>query len=175
MAGIFSFKCHECHEVHEGSPSFSFMAPDNYFGLSETQRTDANIAELTEDVCRLQLNDHTDYFVRVCLGIPIHGVDEPFTWGIWVSLSADSLERYLTTWNKSGISDVYFGWLCNQLPLYSNTLHLKTRVHPLSNGQRPWLEIEPTNHPLARDFHDGITIARAQEMAELLMHAPATA
>jgi hypothetical protein len=43
-------------------------------------------------------------------------------------------------------------------------------VHPRSGGIRPWLELEQTDHPLSIDFHNGITIARAQEIAEYAMH-----
>jgi hypothetical protein len=37
-------------------------------------------------------------------------------------------------------------------------------------GNRPYLELEATEHPLSQDFHNGLTIARAQEIAEHAMH-----
>jgi hypothetical protein len=37
-------------------------------------------------------------------------------------------------------------------------------------GQRPLVELEPTDHPLAVEQREGITIARVQEFAELLQH-----
>jgi hypothetical protein len=38
-------------------------------------------------------------FVRACLEIPIHGVSEPFLWGVWVSLSQKNFDRYVTTYD----------------------------------------------------------------------------
>jgi hypothetical protein len=168
MAGIFSYKCATCSEVHEGSPSYGFPFPWHYSTLSEDQRS--TIAKLSEDVCLIKDTDHTDCFIRVCLEVPIIGVDEPFLWGVWVSVSKDDFIRYNETWDDPAETDEYFGWLCTKLPLYPDTLALKTLVHPRSQGQRPSITLEPTDHPLSVDFRNGITIARAQEMAELLTH-----
>ena len=64
----------------------------------------------------------------------------------------------------------YFGWLSTALPLYPETLHLKTNVHTRPLGQRPFVELEPTGHPLAVEQREGITMARVQEIAEVLLH-----
>jgi hypothetical protein len=47
---------------------------------------------------------------------------------------------------------------------------LKTQVHPRSDGARPYIVLERTDHPLSVDFHEGISIQRAQEIAEAIMH-----
>ncbi|MDE2331983.1 MAG: DUF2199 domain-containing protein [Bradyrhizobium sp.] len=57
---------------------------------------------------------------------------------------------------------------------YPDTLGLNTLAHPKPNGQRPMITLEPTDHPLAVDFRDGLTIERAQQMAEQLMHRSPT-
>ena len=168
MASIFSFKCAKCGQLHEGAPSFGFDAPLQYSELRDAEK--AEIAELGADTCRITHPGQTDYFIRVCLEVPIHGYEEPFLWGVWVSLSADNFRRYLDTWDEPDESDCYFGWFCNRLPWYPDTLHLKTNVHPRAGGTRPWAELEPTEHPLARDFCEGISVARAQEIAEDVMH-----
>lgn len=41
-------------------------------------------------------------------------------------------------------------------------------LYPRSNGIRPFVELEPTDHPLAVEFRDGVTIERVQEIAEQL-------
>jgi hypothetical protein len=46
-----------------------------------------DLARLSQDVCIIKDTDHLDYFVRVCLEIPISGVDQPFLWGVWISVS----------------------------------------------------------------------------------------
>jgi hypothetical protein len=35
---------------------------------------------------------------------------------------------------------------------------------------RPRIELEPTEHPLAQDFRNGISVSKAQEIAESVMH-----
>jgi hypothetical protein len=108
--------------------------------------------------------------VRVCLELPIHGHAEPFVWGVWVSLSAENFARYRETWDAPDTADRYFGWFCNRLPGYPDTLNLKTLVHPRGEGLRPWIELEPGEHPLAIDQHEGLSMSRAQALAELVLH-----
>jgi hypothetical protein len=64
----------------------------------------------------------------------------------------------------------YFGWVSTTLPCYLDTLNLKAMVHTRPVGQRPYIELEPTDHPLAMEQRNGIDLARVQEIAELLMH-----
>lgn len=168
MAAIFAFKCSSCNKMHEGSPSFAYKAPWHYLQLSEDNQAKAT---LTSDTCIVTHNEGTDRFVRVVLEIPIHGVAEPFMWGVWVSLSQESFERYMDTWDEPDESDAYFGWFCNRLPFYPDTLSLKITVHPRKNGNRPYLGIERSGHPLAEHLYEGISIQQAQEIAECVLHA----
>ena len=91
-------------------------------------------------------------------------------WGVWVSLSQKSFDRYVETYDRPDTSESYFGWLCNYLPYYEKTYALKTRVHPREGNDRPFIVLEKTDHPLSVDFHEGISIGRAQEIAEAAMH-----
>ncbi|MGL9623950.1 DUF2199 domain-containing protein [Bradyrhizobium sp. U531] len=45
----------------------------------------------------------------------------------------------------------------SELPLYPRTENLKTRLH-LRNGFRPYIELEPTDHPLALEQRLGISV-----------------
>lgn len=169
MAGIFAFKCSSCEKIHEGSPSFGFKAPDPYLQQSAAVREQG---KLGSDLCYYQDVDGSHYFIRVVLEVPIHGVTEPFMWGVWVSLSAANYRRYVETFDTPVMTDRYFGWLCNKLPYYEDTYALKTKVHPRADGDRPFIELHESDpHPLAVDFHHGISIAKAQEIAESVMHA----
>lgn len=67
-------------------------------------------------------------------------------------------------------NDCYFGWFCNYLPYYERTYGLKAQVRPRSDGTRPYIFLEETDHPLSVDFHQGISIERAREIAEAVMH-----
>jgi len=167
MAGIFSFRCSCCGKIHEGSPSFGYKAPDTYL---EQPAEIKEAGALSGDLCQYEDEDGPHYFIRVCLEIPIHGVDQPFVWGVWVSLSKQSFDRYIETYDSPDTNDQYFGWLCNSLPFYPETFPMKTQVHPRGNNTRPYIELEENDHPLAIDFHNGITISRAQEIAEIAAH-----
>ena len=172
VAGIFAFTCQCCGERHEGSPSFGCHAPLAYEQLSAAEREAR--AKLTDDLCMIRHDDgHRDYFARVCLEIPIHGVEDPFMWSVWVSLGEASFKRYTDTWGEHDEADAYFGWLSNRLPHYPDTVNLRTNVHPRSGGVRPWLELEPTDHPLAVHAREGLTIEQAQRIAEEAMHGRA--
>ncbi len=115
------------------------------------------------------------FFVRGRLVIPVTDAvpGTEFDWGVWVSLSRDSFTRALSLSATAGREreQPYFGWLSTELPLYQpSTLSLKTRVHTQAVGQRPLIELEPTDHPLAAEQRAGITLARVQEIAETLLH-----
>lgn len=116
------------------------------------------------------------FFVRGRLVIPVTDAapGTEFDWGVWVSLSRDNFARALSLWTTTGREreQPYFGWLSTELPLYQpSTLSLKTHVHTQPVGQRPLIELEPTDHPLAVEQRTGIMLARVQEIAETLLHA----
>lgn len=169
MAGLFAYTCTCCGERHEGSPSFSSMAPFHYDCVPAALRD--RIATLTSDTCVLSHDDgKVDRFIRVVLELPIHGAAEPFTWGVWVSLSEASFARYTAAFGDNDTGDVYFGWFATRLPCYPDTINLKTHVHPRPGGQRPWLELDTTDHPLAVHQREGLTADEAQAIAEAVMH-----
>lgn len=100
----------------------------------------------------------------------------PFVWDVWVSLSETNFKRASDRWHDPNRTEEppYFGWLCNNLPGFPETLSLKTNVHTRPLGIRPFIELEPTEHPLAVEQRDGITMARVIEIAETAMHHNAT-
>lgn len=169
MAGIFAYTCSCCDQVHEGSPSFGYKTPYYYASLSEEeQRT---IARCSGDLCTIERPEGNEYFIRCVLEIPIHGVEEPFTWGVWASLSEKSFKRYEETYDDPQDGDVFFGWFANGLPFYPQTLSLPSDVVVRPGGKRPYIRLHgDRDHPLVHDQRDGISIARAQEIAEAVMH-----
>jgi hypothetical protein len=115
------------------------------------------------------------FFVRGRLVIPVTDAapGTEFDWGVWVSLNRGNFTRALSLWTTAGREreQPYFGWLSTELPLYQPpALSLKTLVHTQAVGQRPLVELEPTDHPLAVEQRTGITLARVQEIAEMLLH-----
>tara|TARA_R110001592_G_scaffold343029_1_gene633216 strand:+ start:59236 stop:60090 length:855 start_codon:yes stop_codon:yes gene_type:complete len=167
MAGIFAFTCSCCGEVHEGSPSFAYRAPDPYLTQPEEVQS---AGELGTDLCRYTDEDGEHYFARTIIEVPIHGVDEPFLWGVWASLSLESFDHYIETSDQPEEGRSYFGWLSNNLPYYQDTFPLAVEVHPRPDGQRPFLVLHEVEHEFFDDFTNGITIEKAQRIAEIGMH-----
>jgi hypothetical protein len=57
----------------------------------------------------------------------------------------------------------YFGWLSTAIPEYPDTMYLKTIVHQRAVGERPSVELEATDHPLAVDQRNRISRERLRK------------
>lgn len=169
MAGVMSYLCQSCGGRHEGLPmSYGTDAPDYW---SPSFAGDES-STLEQELCVIK-REH--FFVRGRLVVPVTGRAEgmEFDWGVWVSVSRHNFVRALSLWTTPGREHEppYFGWLSTRLPLYQpSTLELKAHVHTQPVGQRPLVELGPTDHPLAVEQRTGITLARVQEIAETLRH-----
>ena len=145
--------------------SFGISAP--IYWLTEYEK-DKN-SELGQDLCIIK-NEH--FFIKGNVEIPIKDSNDFFAYTIWVSLSPENFQHAVKHWNdpKRDGSDPYFGWFSNRLIGYSDTINLKTHVHIRDIGIVPFIELEPTHHPLAIEQIEGITMARVKEIAELYLH-----
>ena len=165
------YYCATCGEYHPGPPlSYSTEAPHQWFAIPPEERDIR--AELTSDQCII---DGQHFFMRGQLELPIIDYSEPFVWGVWVSLSEENFWRATDLWDQVGRENEppYFGWLCTALPDYPDTLNLRSMLHTRSVGDRPCVELEPTDHPLAVEQKNGITINRVREIAETVLHQAA--
>ena len=157
---MIRFQCKSCGQWHEGMPTFGAYAPLYYYGIPEEEREAR--CRLGTDMC---IVDGEHFFVRGCLEIPVHGETEPFVWGVWVSLSKENFDRFVACFEADKRSHIgpFFGWLSAALPLYPDTENLKARAH-LRDGIRPYIELEPTDHPLAVEQRNGICAERVAEI-----------
>lgn len=164
---MFRFKCADCEEWHEGMPSFGTHAPSLYNSIPEPERQAR--CYLTSDTC---IVGDEFFFVRGCIEIPVIGADEPFIWGAWVSLSEKNFDEFASTLDKAERSEFgpYFGWLSTELLVYPSTQNLKTHLHIRDHGMRPLIELEPTDHPLAVEQRQGMTVERLGEIYAACMH-----
>lgn len=167
------FKCSCCGEMLDGPPlAWHFDAPDLWNSISPAERNQRG--ELSSDQCVI---DNQHFFVRGLVEIPVLDGDGPFAWGVWVSLSMANFERTTALWHDPNrINEpAYFGWFCNSIPGYPETLHLKTAVHSRDVEVRPYIELEASDHPLSVEQRNGITVARLQSIAEQMHHHNASA
>jgi hypothetical protein len=61
-------------------------------------------------------------------------------------------------------STIGSAWSTAGIALYPSTDGVKTKVHLRNGGARPWIELEPTDHPLAVEQREGISAARVAEI-----------
>ena len=161
------YVCTTCGKRQEGVPSLSIAAPLYYYSVPETER--ARRCRLDSDTCVV---DEEFFFIRGCLEVPILGAPDPFIWGLWVSLSRKNFDTFLRLYDEDRRSHEgpFFGWLSASLRGYPPTENLKTRVHLRDRGQRPFIELEPTEHPLAVEQRSGITVERAAMILSEHLH-----
>ena len=163
----FELTCSTCGEVHRGMPSFGTDAPQSYYAVPEEERESR--CELGTDDCVI---DGDSYFVRACVEIPVDGESEPFSWGVWVSLSEASFKQWIALFHEDKRSHIgpFFGWLNSWIKPYPDTMNIKTRVHLRDGGIRPLVELEPTEHPLAIEQREGISVQRVAEIYSQMVH-----
>lgn len=164
------FHCATCGEEHEGMPSFGAATPFSYNALPPEERETRG--DLGSDECVI---DEKQFFVRGCLEIPVHGSAEPFIWGVWVSVSEASFLQWIEYFDQEKRAHIgpFFGWLNTRLSPYPDTLNLKTMVHLRDDGIRPRIELEPTNHLLAIEQREGITLERLAQIHAMVVHSDA--
>jgi hypothetical protein len=154
-----TFHCSICGQFHDDLPDVGADKPDHWWGVPEEERGER--VQLTSDTCVI---DNEDYFIRGVIDIPIHGRSQPFGFGVWVSQKRENFFTYLNNPDSADIGP-FFGWLCTRIAYYpESTLLLKTRAHFRCGGLRPRIEVQPTDHALAIDQQEGITLAKAWEI-----------
>ena len=160
------FYCQKCGQFHEELP-LSFAAPAPFNRSDELIKEENSF--LGTDICVIR---GQEFYIRGNVEIPIVESDSVFAYSIWVSLSFASYSHVTENWTNLERSqhEGYFGWFSCRLPGYPETINLKTHVHIRNLGVVPYIELEPTNHPLAIEQRTGISMGRVQEIAEINLH-----
>ena len=162
------YRCHSCGQLHAGPPlSYAVEAPDRWYSLSEEDRQIH--AVLSSDQCII---NNAYFYIVGNIDIPLIDAEGVFSWSVWLSLSKADFQQTSKLWKKRRreAAPPYPGRLSTQLFVYPDTLNLKTRVHTRPVGQRPYVEIESIDHPLAVEQRQGITLERVQFFAERILH-----
>ena len=181
LAGL-RWKCGSCEEWHSG-PCLDFGFSEPYYWGTDHAKTSrwTNLIPreikkpsktfLDSDYC--SVNDES-FFVRGLIHLPIIGAAETFRWGVWGSLSRTSFETLLKMDHNPKRVELppMFSWLSSKFPEYPDTLNLKMYAHIREPGLCPSFRLEPTDHPLAQEYHHGITPERVREI--MLSRLPAT-
>ena len=155
-----TFNCTTCGGVHEGLPHLGFRWPDPYFAVPEVERDTRVVG--TTDTCVI---DDEAFYIRGVILIPIIDAQDSFGIGAWVSQKRANYQTYLENFESSEIGP-FFGWLSNRVPFYEpDTFGMKSMARFQGSGQRPLIELEPSDHPLYLAQSQGLTIDRAWQLA----------
>jgi hypothetical protein len=164
---IGGFDCTICNEHHDELPmSISFASPDFISKLLPWDRESR--VKSSEDWC---IVDDSMYYIRGCLEIPVVGMEQRFSIGVWSSLSETDFDTTMELWDAPDRVDEppYLGMIANDIPLYQDTRMLQTKVQTRAPGDRPLITV-PDKHQLGRDQKNGITRERVIEFAQLVLH-----
>jgi hypothetical protein len=146
---------------------YGAVAPIQWYSIPATERDQR--CQLSSDQCVI---DNRQFFIVGNLEITVHGMDERFSWDVWVSLNEKDFLRACELWEQPGRESEppCFGCVYTALPGYPDTVGLNGMVHTRKIGRRPRVVLDPTDHPLAVEQRQGIAPERVQEIAELVLH-----
>ncbi len=162
----YRYRCSKCDLWHEGFSDLSYDRPGYAADVPEEER--GTRVFLTSDLCVV---DDEHFFIRCNLRMRVKGTDDDFGWGIWSTLSKEKFLRYQKHYDEDMSGwDPMFGYLSNSLPNYPETKSLRLSVQPTTRGLRPLATLEPTDHPLAVDQREGISLERALKFTEPFLH-----
>ena len=86
--------------------------------------------------------------------------------GVWGSLSRTNFETLLRMDRTHEHAELpaMFSWLSSSIPEYPDTLNLKMFAHIQEPGLRPHFSLQRSEHPLAKEYHCGISPERVREI-----------
>lgn len=168
------WKCGTCEEWHlgpcldfgEDTPSYweqSWDQRSRWTSLPSGDLDDSIETFLDSDYCSIR---NESYFVRGVIHLPIIGTADSFRWGVWGSLSRKNFEALIRADEVGGRpeSTEMFSWLSTKLPEYPDTLSLKMFAVIQEPGIRPHFRLERADHPLAKEYHEGISPQRVRQL-----------
>ena len=165
---LSGFDCRVCGRHHDVLPlSYSCKAPVAAAAVPAEQLERRVV--ISPDLCVI---DDRFHYVRGRFPVPVHGLDEPFIWGVWARLTSKDFFRTHQLWSdpRRVQEPVYAGLLNNHLPLYGDTLNLPIRAVTQPVGRRPHFYVADPAHPLAVEQREGISMERVTQIAEQLLH-----
>jgi len=163
MSDNQSFICETCGERHDGLPlDFGFRLPDDVHRLGyieEYLRTRNNA-----DLCAL---DESRFFLGGILPLPFQEGNEEFRWGVWVEVSREHHNRYVSAFEEDDLGTPRLsGTIANEIPGYGSTVGLAVEVQLQEASARPAVYVIDSSHALTHEQRDGISRKRHHDLLE---------
>jgi hypothetical protein len=154
------FTCAVCGRFHDRELlDVRFAKPEPLLGGDP--RADVYWAEDADFAGDRSANRH---FMRALLEVPVDDGRDVFAWGIWAELGSEDAEDAASHY-EAGDGLAYRGRLASAIVGYPDTVGLDGTV-TLRGDVVAAFELHASDHPLERDQREGITLARARELAE---------
>lgn len=165
-----NYRCESCGEMHEDWPALVFGAPDTYLNLTDEEKKQA---ELTSEVCSIDTEGETNWYLRGVLTQYVHDACQYLDYGVWVSLSQESMRDYYNHYEDKEYKTTYFGWLVTNLPNYpaNTSFGLPTNVEvDNSKGIPTILPHKKGDSIFIQEFYDGISTEEALKRIEAILN-----
>jgi len=162
------FECRICGEHHDVLPlSYSVKAPKAVLGIAADELEKRVV--ITPDQCVI---DGKNFYLRGRIPVPIIGLDEPFIWGVWAEIGPKDFIRTIKQWKVEGREAMqpFPGWLDSEISIFGDTINVEVDVWTQRVGRRPHFILTDQDHPLALEQRDGMTLLRAEQIAEQMLH-----
>ncbi|OYX48494.1 MAG: hypothetical protein B7Y90_09835 [Alphaproteobacteria bacterium 32-64-14] len=154
------YACSCCGDDRRGLFALHKPLPDSIFDIPENER--AQRARISSDLCDL---DNAQFFVRAVLALPILETGETFEFGVWGSLKQENFQTYVDQFdNPAPAFGPFFSWLNSTLWPYPDTFNLPSDLYFRGDNLRPLMRLHTSDHPLALDQHNGVTLDRIAEI-----------
>jgi hypothetical protein len=142
-----------------------FARPGDFLAVPQSQR--GRRCQFTDDVGVI---DGKRYYIRGVLLVPVQDAEENFAWGLWVRVNQEDFERYRALWNVDGSNEPPFiGHLSvEDKPGYEGLDGSEVEVQFRSASERPSFRLTGSEHRLAREQREGITMHQVQELLHAL-------
>jgi hypothetical protein len=161
------FTCSVCGRFHdERMLDIRMGLPDDIHALPEDEREER--VWLSEDFAVL---DDERFFVRGLLELPIPELGDRFAYGAWVEVALQDFGKLMKRWTDPKQFTPVAVVLANELSPYRSTTWLRAELRPTTPDQLPAIELADGEHPLIQDQRRGITAARSDELAAVVLHA----
>lgn len=163
--------CGCCGEELTGLPlDVSIGYPDRIMILSDEDKT-KYVAKPCQSLMSWR---NKEFFVRGIIELPILETEDKFCYGAWVQVSKKDYKKFLKAWVKSKRNDEtvdehIYGFLACMMPpnLYPDAYGLNSVICDRPD-KAAGIVLEPTEHPLALEQRQGITMDRVHEMVRTL-------
>ncbi len=164
------FKCNKCDMEHDVNDfGIGWPYPNHWHVLSDFDRARS---VLGDEQCEIDSIEGKFYYIKGNVKLPIKGRGHCIPLTVWVSLSESNYTEYVKNWDNPLRTKIgpYFGWLSVSVPLYPETMNLKTMLFVQELGNRPNIEVELSDHRFSMDCKFGMSEQLFLQMFDLVTH-----